>query len=139
MHSTEDRKTDMQTNTDMHALNVVGELKTEQQKQIISQDALDFLNALVTKFSEPLQQALDLRHQRQAKFDAGELPNFRADTQAIRDDKSWKVAPIPTILQDRRVEITGPVDRKMVINALNSGEKSSCVALKMHHHRPGKT
>ncbi|MGO3798909.1 MAG: malate synthase A, partial [Vibrio casei] len=107
----------------MHALNVVGELKTEQQKQIISQDALDFLNALVTKFSEPLQQALDLRHQRQAKFDAGELPNFRADTQAIRDDKSWKVAPIPTILQDRRVEITGPVDRKMVINALNSGAK----------------
>lgn len=123
MHSTEDRKTDMQTNTDMHALNVVGELKTEQQKQIISQDALDFLNALVTKFSEPLQQALDLRHQRQAKFDAGELPNFRADTQAIRDDKSWKVAAIPTVLQDRRVEITGPVDRKMVINALNSGAK----------------
>ncbi|MGO1191502.1 malate synthase A [Vibrio casei] len=107
----------------MHSINVVGELKTEQQKQIISQDALDFLNALVTKFSGPLQQALDLRHQRQAEFDAGELPNFRADTQAIRDDKSWKVAAIPTVLQDRRVEITGPVDRKMVINALNSGAK----------------
>lgn len=123
MHSTEDRKTGMQNNTEMHAITVVGELQTEQQKQIISQDALDFLNALVTKFSEPLQQALELRYQRQAKFDAGELPSFRADTQAIRDDKSWKVAPIPAVLQDRRVEITGPVDRKMVINALNSGAK----------------
>lgn len=123
MHSTEDRKIGMQNNTEMHAITVVGELQTEQQKQIISQDALDFLNALVTKFSEPLQQALELRYQRQAKFDAGELPSFRADTQAIRDDKSWKVAPIPAVLQDRRVEITGPVDRKMVINALNSGAK----------------
>lgn len=123
MHSTEDRKTGMQNNTEMHAITVVGKLQTEQQKQIISQDALDFLNALVTKFSEPLQQALELRYQRQAKFDAGELPSFRADTQAIRDDKSWKVAPIPAVLQDRRVEITGPVDRKMVINALNSGAK----------------
>lgn len=122
MHSTEDRETDMQSQQS-RAINVVGELATEQQKAILSEPALDFLNALVTKFSAPLEQALHLRRERQKQFDAGELPDFREDTKNIREDKSWKVAPIPKTLQDRRVEITGPVERKMVINALNSGAK----------------
>lgn len=70
---------------------------------------------------EPRRQALLAgRAQLQARWDAGELPDFRADTRAIRET-GWTVAPIPAALQDRRVEITGPVDRKMVINALNSG------------------
>ena len=56
------------------------------------------------------------------RFDAGALPDFRADTAAIRA-ADWRVAPLPAALQDRRVEITGPVDPKMVINALNSGAK----------------
>ncbi|WP_406708319.1 malate synthase A [Vibrio gangliei] len=122
MHSTEDRETDMQTRQS-RAIEVVGELKNQQQKDILSEQALNFLDALVTKFTAPLNEALQLRRQRQAQFDAGELPGFREDTKAIREDKSWKVAPTPQVLQDRRVEITGPVDRKMVINALNSGAK----------------
>jgi malate synthase len=62
---------------------------------------------------------LTARRERQARFDAGELPDFRRDTAAIRA-ADWRVAPIPAALQDRRVEITGPAERKMIINALNS-------------------
>ena len=72
---------------------------------------------------EPQRQALlAARNERQAFCDGGGLPDFREDTRAIREG-DWKVAPIPTALLDRRVEITGPVDPKMVINALNSGAK----------------
>lgn len=72
---------------------------------------------------EPERQArLAARRQRQAFFDGGGLPDFRADTAAIREG-DWQIAPIPAALQDRRVEITGPTDPKMVINALNSGAK----------------
>lgn len=72
---------------------------------------------------EPERQArLRARRERQAFFDGGGLPDFRADTCAIREG-DWTVAPVPNALQDRRVEITGPVDPKMVINALNSGAK----------------
>ncbi|MEK5757047.1 hypothetical protein VXE24_18285, partial [Acinetobacter variabilis] len=53
-------------------------------------------------------------------FDAGDVPGFRTDTRSIRES-AWRVAPLPAALRDRRVEITGPVDPKMVINALNSG------------------
>ena len=66
---------------------------------------------------------LQLREARQAAIDSGELPDFLPDTAAIRDDRSWRVAPVPADLQDRRVEITGPTERKMVINALNCGAK----------------
>lgn len=70
---------------------------------------------------EPRRQALlAARAARQARFDAGALPDFRADTRAIRES-AWRVAPLPPALENRRVEITGPVDPKMVINALNSG------------------
>ncbi len=72
---------------------------------------------------EPERQArLQVRRERQAFFDQGGLPDFRGDTAHIRSG-DWKVAPLPTALQDRRVEITGPTDPKMVINALNSGAK----------------
>lgn len=72
---------------------------------------------------EPERQArLQARRQRQAFFDQGGLPDFREDTRAIRSS-DWRVAPLPAALQDRRVEITGPTDPKMVINALNSGAK----------------
>ena len=65
-------------------------------------------------------ELLARRAQRQGEFDAGELPDFLPETRAIRDG-DWTCAPIPADIVDRRVEITGPVDRKMVINALNSG------------------
>ena len=81
------------------------------------------LQALLAEFHrrfEPRRQALlQARSERQARFDAGAAPDFRADTRSIRES-DWRVAPIPKALEDRRVEITGPVDRKMIINALNS-------------------
>ena len=81
------------------------------------------LLASLHRLIEPQRQArLAARKDRQAFFDAGGLPDFRDDTRALREG-DWKVAPIPAALQDRRVEITGPVDAKMVINALNSGAK----------------
>ncbi|MGH6978070.1 MAG: malate synthase A, partial [Brevundimonas sp.] len=90
------------------------------QQDLLTPAALEFLADLHRQF-EPLRQArLAARRQRQAGFDRGELPDFRTDTRAIREG-DWTVAPLPETLLDRRVEITGPVDPKMVINALNSG------------------
>ena len=90
------------------------------QDQLLTPAALAFLAALQRRFEAERQARLTARGTRQAQFDAGALPDFRADTAHIRDGE-WTVAPIPAALQDRRVEITGPVDPKMVINALNSG------------------
>ncbi|WP_083850424.1 malate synthase A [Rhodovulum sp. PH10] len=88
--------------------------------EILSPGALAFLAELHRKFEERRRECLEARRERQARFDAGELPDFLAETQEIRDG-DWTVGPIPADLQDRRVEITGPVDRKMIVNALNSG------------------
>ncbi|WP_233840599.1 malate synthase A [Dyella sp. 2HG41-7] len=96
--------------------------KTVGYEDILTPEALAFL-ARLHRFAEPRrQQLLEARRQRQARYDAGAFPDFRADTLAIRES-DWTVAPIPTALQDRCVEITGPVERKMIINALNSGAK----------------
>ncbi len=89
---------------------------------ILSPAALAFLARLHRQFDATRQQLLQARRERQAGYDAGGLPDFRADTRAIRES-DWTVAPIPAALRDRRVEITGPVERKMLINALNSGAK----------------
>ncbi|HEX5694221.1 MAG TPA: malate synthase A [Arenimonas sp.] len=93
------------------------------QEDLLGPAALDFLVQLHRKFEPQRQARLAARRERQARFDAGELPDFREDTRAIRDG-DWTVAPIPPALLDRRVEITGPVEPKMVINAMNSG--ASC-------------
>ena len=90
------------------------------QEQLLTPHAFAFLAGLHRNFEPGRQAQLARRVARQASFDAGALPDFRADTAAIRAG-NWSVAPIPRALQDRRVEITGPVDPKMVINALNSG------------------
>ena len=89
---------------------------------ILTPEALEFLGELVERFAPRVEQLLRAREQRQARLDAGEMPDFLAETRAIREG-DWKVAPIPADLQDRRVEITGPTDRKMIINALNCGAK----------------
>jgi malate synthase len=89
-------------------------------EEILSPDALAFLAELHRKFDATRKRLLAGRAARQARFDAGELPDFLHQTRGIRED-DWKIAPIPKDLLDRRVEITGPVDRKMIINALNSG------------------
>ena len=89
--------------------------------EILSRDALAFLAELHRRFDGKRRDLLAARAERQKRFDAGELPDFPPETRHIRDDDSWRVAPIPADLTDRRVEITGPVDRKMIVNALNSG------------------
>ncbi len=88
---------------------------------ILTRDALAFLAELHRRFEGKRRALLAARAERQKRFDAGELPDFRRETKHIRDDDSWRVAPVPPDLNDRRVEITGPVDRKMIVNALNSG------------------
>ena len=90
------------------------------QEDLLSPEALRFLVELHRRFEPLRQQRLAARRVRQARFDAGELPDFRTDTRAIREG-DWRVADLPAALLDRRVEITGPVEPKMVINALNSG------------------
>ncbi len=99
-----------------------GELPPEYA-EILSAEACAFLAGLARKFRARRDQLLQARQERQAAIDAGALPDFLPETAAIRADKSWRVAPAPADLQDRRVEITGPTDRKMVINALNCGAK----------------
>src|SRR5437879_4477683 len=87
---------------------------------VLSSAAIAFLSALARRFEATRQALLERRRQRQQELDAGRLPDFLAETRDIRE-REWTVAPIRRDLLDRRVEITGPVDRKMVINALNSG------------------
>ncbi|NBB15340.1 malate synthase A [Caulobacter sp. SLTY] len=91
-------------------------------KEILTPEALAFVADLHRRFDARRRELLAARAARQAQFDAGELPDFLAETASVRAG-DWKVAPIPADLLDRRVEITGPVDRKMIINALNSGAK----------------
>jgi malate synthase len=92
------------------------------QEPLLTPSALAFLAGLHRRFEGGRQARLAARRARQARFDAGELPDFRTDTAAIRAG-DWRVAPLPPALLDRRVEITGPTDPKMVINALNSGAR----------------
>ncbi|MBX3509473.1 MAG: malate synthase A, partial [Parvibaculum sp.] len=93
-------------------------------ERILTPEALAFAASLERKHGARRRELLAARAERQKKFDAGALPDFLPETQHIREG-DWKVAPIPKDLLDRRTEITGPVDnRKMVINALNSGAQS---------------
>ena len=87
---------------------------------ILAPDALAFIAALQREFGPRRDLLLQRRNQRQAEFDAGVLPDFLPDTAAVRAS-DWTIAAVPPELQDRRVEITGPVERKMIINALNAG------------------
>jgi len=93
------------------------------QDELLTPAAAAFLAGLHRRFEVRRQACLAARRERQAFFDAGGLPDFREDTAALRS-ADWRVAPLPAALLDRRVEITGPTDPKMVINALNSG--ASC-------------
>jgi len=93
---------------------------TAVEDEILSPEAREFLNALARNFEKRRQELLARRDVRQKQIDAGQLPDFLPETAEIRKSE-WTVAPIPKNLRDRRVEITGPVERKMIINALNSG------------------
>ncbi len=99
------------------------EVRRELQPEwdpILSDEALGFVALLHKEFNPRREELLAAREERKKRLDAGELPDFLAETREIRES-DWTVAPIPPDLLDRRVEITGPVDRKMIINALNSG------------------
>ena len=100
-------------------MQVLGRI-TPEFEQVLTPDALAFLAKLHRSFNARRLELLERRAQRQKRIDAGELPDFLPETKHIREAE-WQVAPVPKDLQDRRVEITGPTDRKMVINALNSG------------------
>jgi len=94
----------------------------DRYDRVLTPEAFAFAVALHREFNSRRKQLLAARVARQGRLDAGERPDFLPQTRQIRETP-WTVAPIPTDLQDRRVEITGPVDRKMIINALNSGAR----------------
>src|SRR5574340_895902 len=90
------------------------------QDRVLTPEAVRFIAELQRNFNSRRLVLLAARAERQKRLDAGEKPDFLPETRHIRES-DWVVAAIPTDLRDRRVEITGPVDRKMIINALNSG------------------
>jgi len=96
--------------------------EVEGVARVLTPDALAFLNDLTGTFGEQRRMLLTARVNRQRGYDLGQLPEFLVETKDIRDG-AWTAAPAPDALRDRRVEITGPVDRKMMINALNSGAR----------------
>ena len=96
--------------------------RTPDFDQILTPDALDFLKEIQEKFGDRRKELLKKRIDIQSRIDEGHFPDFDTQTSNIREG-NWTVSPIPKDLQDRRVEITGPVDRKMIINALNSNVK----------------
>ena len=93
---------------------------TPDYAEILTTEAVSFVASLARAFDDTRQKLLARRAQRQAEWDAGKLPDFLPETEWVRES-DWSVAPLPHDLLNRRVEITGPVDRKMIINALNSG------------------
>ena len=95
---------------------------TDSYAEILTPEAVAFVVDLQRTFNQRRKDLLKARHERQKRIDAGEKPNFLAETKSVRDAE-WGVAPLPADILDRRVEITGPVERKMIINALNSGAK----------------
>ncbi|WP_039660689.1 malate synthase A [Pantoea sp. MBLJ3] len=92
------------------------------EQQQLTPEAVSFLEALVARFASQRNELLLARQQRQQRYDQGYLPDFDMETASIREG-AWRIQSIPADLEDRRVEITGPPDRKMVINALNSNVK----------------
>ncbi|MBI4116024.1 MAG: malate synthase A [Candidatus Omnitrophica bacterium] len=95
-------------------------LASQEFAEILTPEALRFVAGLSRKFEVTRRKLLENRAARQKEIDKGKLPDFLAETRSIRDSE-WKVAPIPKDLVERKVEITGPTDRKMIVNALNSG------------------
>ena len=100
----------------MSSVDLLGQVG-EDGTRVLTPEAVGFVTELHREFNPTRLKLLAGRLQRQARIAAGELPDFLTETRAIREDPGWRVAPPPDDLLDRRVEITGPVDRKMVINA----------------------
>lgn len=105
--------------TIIQGVSILGPL-TEETRKILSKDVVAFLALLHRSFDAKRKELLQRRVVRQAEIDRGLLPEFLPETKHIRENAAWKGAPPAPGLVDRRVEITGPTDRKMVVNALNS-------------------
>jgi malate synthase len=106
--------------SEMHS--ALAEAKAVKTSDVLTAEAVDFLNLLGREFAGERKELLARRQARAQRLRDGELPDFLAQTRSVRDG-DWSVMAAPADLADRRVEITGPTDRKMVINALNSGAK----------------
>ncbi len=111
---------DMDTSTFGPGIEILGPI-TADYSEILTPEAVAFVARLQRAFGARRDALLQRRAERQKQLDSGVMPDFLAETAGIRADAAWRVNPCPADLQDRRVEITGPVDRKMVINALNCG------------------
>ena len=103
----------------IQGVSILGPLN-DQRRRILTKDAMAFLALLHRSFNVKRKELLQRRNIRQAKLDKGVLPDFLLETKHIRENDAWKGAPPAPGLVDRRVEITGPTDRKMVVNALNA-------------------
>jgi len=121
----------MNTTQKIDGIEVVGPV-TDNFAGILTPEALQFVSSLAREFESRRRQLLERRQNVQAQIDSGKLPDFLPETRDIRES-DWKVAPIPDDLMDRRVEITGPVDRKMMINAFNSGANAFMADLEDSH------
>lgn len=107
------------TDTLIQGVSILGSLN-EQTRKILNKEATAFLAVLHRAFNAKRTELLQRRVSRQAETDKGILPEFLPETRHVRENVAWKGAPPGPGLIDRRVEITGPTDRKMVVNALNS-------------------
>lgn len=103
----------------LQGVRVLGPLD-DRTRSILNKESIAFLALLHRSFNPTRNALLRRRDLRQAELDKGHLPNFLPETRHIREDDTWKGAPPAPGLVDRRVEITGPTDRKMVVNALNA-------------------
>ena len=108
-------------NPQLESIQITGPV-TSEFAEILTPEALNFVAKLARTFAGRREELLQKRAQRQAEIDAGKMPDFLPETEHIRNSE-WTIVPVPADLQDRRVEITGPVERKMIINAMNSGAK----------------
>src|SRR6266487_183940 len=108
-------------NPQLESIQITGPV-TPEFAEILTPEAVKFVATLARAFTVRREALLQMRVRRQAEIDAGKMPDFLPETEHIRTSE-WSISPVPADLQDRRVEITGPVERKMIINALNSGAK----------------
>ncbi|MCH7613669.1 MAG: malate synthase A [Candidatus Marinimicrobia bacterium] len=115
------KNTETFTASSPEGVTVLGQIKPGYE-EILSFDALEFIAGLHRRFNQTRVELLNHRQKRQEEIDHGVFPDFLSETESIRKS-DWSVSPIPEDLQDRRVEITGPVERKMIINAMNSPVK----------------
>ena len=105
----------------------------EEFAKILTKDALQFVADLQREFRNHIRYALECRKEAKRRYNEGALPGFDPATRYIREGE-WVCAPVPPAVADRKVEITGPVERKMIINALNSGAKVFMVSTNTHIH-----